>query len=263
MAWISVHESIVGDKLRNLRKRLNCSQWEAVGLLCSLWLWGLKNARPDGLIPFADRRDIADELAGTSAGSSISTEQAVDALIAAGWIDETENGLSLHDWDEWQEQWYKAKTKREYDKERKRQIRMRGAAAKPEEQPPPQDCPVDVPTEIPATIDHPHPPESKYSNAFEMFWSEYPRKDEKAGAYKCFQTRLKDGFSEEEMILAAKSYAAKCLRDHTERRYIKLARTFLGPNTPFLDFVPADRSTDPGPQEPDRSNPFARFGGGQ
>ena len=58
MAWISVHESVDGPKLRNLYKKLGCSKFEALGILNFLWIWGLTNAEKDGLILFADKEDI-------------------------------------------------------------------------------------------------------------------------------------------------------------------------------------------------------------
>lgn len=75
-----------------------------------------------------------------------------------------------------------------------------------------------------------------YSVHFESFWKNYPRKKEKSKAYKCYLARLKDGFSEEQLLTACINYAADC--DHTKReeRYIKLCATFLGPNTPFVDY---------------------------
>ena len=50
MAWISVHEQVVGGKLRTLAKELNCSQNEALGMLVTLWLWGINNADSEGKI---------------------------------------------------------------------------------------------------------------------------------------------------------------------------------------------------------------------
>lgn len=78
---------------------------------------------------------------------------------------------------------------------------------------------------------------NKYSCAFEAFWSAYPRKKEKANAYKCYKARLADGFSEDELMTAVKRYADECKARHTEARYIKLGATFLGPNTPFSDYL--------------------------
>lgn len=76
-----------------------------------------------------------------------------------------------------------------------------------------------------------------YTCAFEQIWNAYPRKKEKAKAYKCYKARLADGFSEDELLLAVKRYADECKKNHTDERYIKLGATFLGPNTPFLDYL--------------------------
>lgn len=76
-----------------------------------------------------------------------------------------------------------------------------------------------------------------YTNCFEDFWKAYPRKKEKSKAYKCYQARLKDGFSEDELLNAAKNYAEECEREHREERYIKLGATFLSSNTPFVDYL--------------------------
>ena len=50
MAWISVHEQVIGAKLRSLAKEIGCSQNEALGLLVRLWLWGINNANKEGQI---------------------------------------------------------------------------------------------------------------------------------------------------------------------------------------------------------------------
>lgn len=79
--------------------------------------------------------------------------------------------------------------------------------------------------------------DNKYTCAFETLWSAYPRKKEKAGAYRCYKARLADGFSEDELLLAVKRYADECKLNGTEDRYIKLGSTFLSVNTPFLDYL--------------------------
>ncbi len=78
---------------------------------------------------------------------------------------------------------------------------------------------------------------NKYMCAFEELWSAYPRRKEKARAYKCYQARLSDGYSEDELLLAVKRYAQECEDKNTEEQFIKHAATFLGPNTPFLDYL--------------------------
>jgi hypothetical protein len=77
----------------------------------------------------------------------------------------------------------------------------------------------------------------EYTEEFEQFWSVYPRKKEKPGAFKTWKTRLKEGCTAEDMIAAAKHYAQECKRLGTEEKYIKHAKTFLGPDKPFEDYV--------------------------
>lgn len=79
--------------------------------------------------------------------------------------------------------------------------------------------------------------EENYSVRFEQMWDVYPRKKEKAKAYKAYQARLNDGFSEDELETAVKRYAESCKILATEERYIKHAATFFGPDKPFEDFL--------------------------
>lgn len=76
-----------------------------------------------------------------------------------------------------------------------------------------------------------------YSANFDAFWKVYPRKKEKAKAYKAYNARLKDGFSDDELLKAATAYAEECKSRNTEERYIKLGATFLSANTPFEDYL--------------------------
>ena len=62
MAWISVHEDIIGGKLRELSKTLECSQNESIGILIRLWLWCINNADKDGRIIGANEDDLAEIL---------------------------------------------------------------------------------------------------------------------------------------------------------------------------------------------------------
>ncbi len=80
-----------------------------------------------------------------------------------------------------------------------------------------------------------------YSVDFESFWKCYPRRKEKAKAYRCYQTRLKEGYSAEDMMEAARLYAEECRIMDKEDRYIKLAATFLGPDKPFEDYIHKQR----------------------
>lgn len=272
MAWISVHESIDGPKLRNLHKRLGCSKFEAVGILNFLWFWGLENAEKDGLVLYADKEDIERYLYGVGSGCTLSPRQVVDALFETGWMDQTPTGLYIHDWGIWQDQWYKAKERRESDARRKRESRRNKP---PDEKPPdesgktpdvppdsPADAPADKTTDPPAETPEPsaQPEEPKYTPAFEQFWEIYPRKIGKGEAYKKYKARRNDGYSDDELRAAAESYALQCRKLKTEKQYIKHPKTFLSDSLPFLDFLPKREVAPPEDQAPSNKNPFADWG---
>ena len=99
---------------------------------------------------------------------------------------------------------------------------------------------------------------SNYSTDFEEFWSIYPRKVDKAQAYKKYKARLEDGFSHEQLLKAAKNYADQCRRDRTEDKYIKHGKTFLGESTPFLDYLPKNVPTACTETTNDDENPFRK-----
>ena len=274
MAWISVHESIDGPKLRNLYKQLGCSKFEAVGILNFLWFWGLTNAEKDGLILYADREDIERYLYGVGAGCSIAPKKIVDALFNCGWLDWRPMGICLHDWEVWQDQWYKAKEAREKDARRKRESR-KNRPPEPERQEgldkktdSPTDSPADAPTgEKVSTLEKAGEPQTdgvkptaeKYTPDFDVFWATYPRKEEKGNAYKKYMARIREGYSPDELLLAAKNYALQCRRQNTERKYIKHPKTFLSDSRPFLDFLPKDPPVVSGQGTPSDSNPFAEY----
>lgn len=100
---------------------------------------------------------------------------------------------------------------------------------------------------------------SNYSTDFEEFWSVYPRKADKAQAYKKYNARLEDGFSHEHLLEAAKNYADQCRRHRTEEKYIKHGKTFLGEATPFLDYLPKNAPWT-SMEVTDDENPFRKGG---
>ncbi len=267
MAWISVHEQVIGGKLRNLAKVIGCSQNEALGVLIRLWLWAINNARKDGCIVGADKEDIA-EIINIGLDRRYNAADVVDALIAANWID-MENGLYIHDWEEWQEQWYKAIEVRERDAARKREERKRKRMAKEmaqqsislEESPSEKDMEHDLPT-LHLNISHEEVPKQKpaeYSKDFEEFWKVYPRKVGKGEAYKKYKARLNDGWSEAELLEATKNYARRVAMERTEQKYIKHAKTFLSENTPFTDFIPNESNIEQQASTNDVDDPYAEW----
>lgn len=82
-------------KFKKLCMRLNLRQWEAVGILESLWMITAKNA-PQGDIGKFSNDDIAIAL-----DWSGDAEQLVSALVDCGWIDRDDDfRLLIHGWSE-------------------------------------------------------------------------------------------------------------------------------------------------------------------
>ena len=240
MAWISVHEQVLGGKLRNLAKEIGCSQNEALGLLIRLWLWGINNADKYGRIIGADKDDVV-EIINIGKDNRYSAIDAVNALIETSWID-LDDGLYLHDWDEWQEQWYKAIQVREKDAARKREERKkkrleRTAKDKPSVEDKSGEDMEEVLPSPRINIPKEQPKKEEYPDGFNEFWDVYPRKVGKGDAYKKYKARLNSGWKPEELLEAAKNYASKVIRERTEKQYIKHPKTFLSDSEPFVDFI--------------------------
>lgn len=140
-----------------------------------------------------------------------------------------------------------------YNKVKDEKALLEGRVAGDEE---PEPVPVEPPEE------KPEPKSNRaignYTSDFEEFWSIYPRKADKAQAYKKYKARLEDGFSHEQLCLAAKNYAEQCRRDRTEDKYIKHGKTFLGESTPFLDYLPKNAPQTSMEVENDDENPFRK-----
>ena len=255
MAWISVHEQVIGGKLRNLSKEIGCSQNEALGILIRLWLWGINNADKEGFIIGAAKEDVAEVLT-TGIDKRYPPESAVEALINTGWIDVEDGNLFIHDWKEWQMQWYKAMEMRQRDAARKREQRGRAKADRDSTEGP-FPAPRLVSTEK-ETFQMPHSPTiASYSKDFEEFWEVYPRKVGKGEAYKKYKARRVDGWKPEELRIAAEKYAEVCRRMNTEKEYIKHPKTFLSDNTPFTDYLPKPDRIDSTVENED--NPYSEW----
>jgi hypothetical protein len=85
-----------------------------------------------------------------------------------------------------------------------------------------------------------------YDDQFEKFWTVYPRQIEKSGAYRCWVTRVQEGYTPEQLLTAAEAYSREC--EDRDPKYIKHPKTFLGPDKPFLDKIQAPES---GTHKPD------------
>lgn len=182
MAWISVYEEVDGKKLRRLYQAVGCSKFEALGILNFLWFWGMKNADETGLVEDIELDDIARYLYGCGAGSMLDMNVVAEALVETHWIDRVDGGFVLHDWDTWQENWYKYIKNREAAAERKRKERLKL------NDPEPSGVPPSPPS---APEDDKKPKKIKYADFVHMTEEEYRKLCEKYGepfAAACIET---------------------------------------------------------------------------
>jgi hypothetical protein len=93
MLWIESHTNLADHpKTRKLTRRLDIPIPLAVGFLTLLWHWAMEYAE-EGDLSRHDAEDIA-----VGARWEGEAETFVGALVAVGFIDETDDGLALHDW---------------------------------------------------------------------------------------------------------------------------------------------------------------------
>ena len=276
MKCTSIYKSVDGPKLRRLYKALGCSKPEAIGILYFLWDWGLDNADEDGILVGLGRDDVSRYLYGVSSDCGLNMNDVVDALVDTGWLDETGDGLVLHDWYDWQGSYYRAKERRKKDAARKAEERRitrkmeakvtQAAPASPiselpvaQEEEPVQESMFGAADIKPART-RAEPVKPGYAEGFLQFWEAYPRKLGKGDAYKKYQARRKDGFSDEELIQSAKNYAAECRSRRTEKEYIKHPNTFLSDSLPFTDYIPKNDPKNDDKPKIQSGNPFEEWG---
>ena len=96
MAWIESHQEVGRHpKTKKLARLLGVSLPAAVGHLHYLWWWALDFAQ-DGTLGKYDAADIADARQWDG-----DADHLIDALLSAGYIDDTGSGLVIHDWAEY------------------------------------------------------------------------------------------------------------------------------------------------------------------
>lgn len=74
-----------------------------------------------------------------------------------------------------------------------------------------------------------------FEKDFLLIWPTYPRNDEKTNAFKAYRTRRREGIPHNKLAQAVKNYA-KHVKDK-EKRYIKMGKTFFGPNKVWQDYL--------------------------
>ena len=96
MAWIESHQELRRHpKTRRVMRTLGVPVAQAIGHLHCLWWWAMDYAQDGDLSRYVNG-DIADAAEWTG-----DPEQFVMALVEAGFIDQSDDGMRLHDWDDY------------------------------------------------------------------------------------------------------------------------------------------------------------------
>lgn len=133
MSWIQSHTALSDHpKTRKLARILGTSKPTTIGHLHCLWWWAFDYAA-DGSLDRFDAMDIA-----IAAEWDGEPDDLVSALVTAGFLDRDEDGLTLHDWDQYGG---KLHAKRAADADRKRAERRGDKGGNPS---PSNGCPSDI-----------------------------------------------------------------------------------------------------------------------
>lgn len=96
MAWIKVDQSLPSHRKTLIASDLlGISPVHLVGHLVTFWMWALDNA-PDGYLDGTPASVIGRIAQWEGKGSDF-----VDALVSAGFLESTEDGIVIHDWPEY------------------------------------------------------------------------------------------------------------------------------------------------------------------
>lgn len=222
-------------------------------ILLKLYLRSLRN---EGRLMYRNVIPYTPEILATLVGHQVGTvEKALDVFKKLGLVEILDNG-AIYMMDI---QNYIGKSSTEADRQRAYYNRVKAEKDMIEGA---QDETVPALPEEQEAEDKPEPKSNRainsYSVDFEEFWAIYPRKADKAQAYKKYKARLEDGYSHEQLCQAARNYAEQCRRDRTEEKYIKHGKTFLGESTPFLDYLQKNEAQSGAEVTNDDENPFRK-----
>lgn len=98
MPWIESHQSLARHrKTLEAVAILKVDRHKLIGHLQELWWWGLDNADSSGLVGHA----AAEAIAAAAGWPLRDAKRFVETLRVVGFLDQTEQGYALHDWDDY------------------------------------------------------------------------------------------------------------------------------------------------------------------
>ena len=234
MAWMESHQTLrdhpkkdhLAELLFNGSVPNDVADFAAAGLLHYLWYWALDYAQDGDLSKFSDRQ--------VAKGCRYQGDATllVQSLAQAGFIDPDRR---IHDWNEYAG---RLLAKRESDRARKAQSRVRGTSTGQDADAPCDGAGTNTTNKHTQHTDSTNQELMATSVAeFEDFWQYYPRKYKKKTALRAWMARVKDKNVPAEMVAAARIYADHCRTSHTEPRFIMHGSTFIGPDVPYLEWL--------------------------
>ena len=241
MAWIESHQQVGRHpKTKKLARLLGVSLPTATGHLHYLWWWALDYAQDGDLSKF-DAYDISDAMLWEGDENVL-----LDALIESEYIDETDEGLRLHDWMDYAgkllERREKDRIRKREDAEKKKNTRKTkrtpqsssGKDTESAESPYVPNLTVPNLTIPNLTVPNHTEPTTQTNEAhalqerrFAEFWQAYPKKVGKASCLKAW-TKLKPTAELFDHIMAA--LEAQKISDQWKReagRYIPNPLTWI------------------------------------
>lgn len=248
MAWIESHQSLLTHrKTGRLARVLRTSRVTSIGHLHAVWWWCMDNA-PDG-----DLSDIEPEELAEAAMWEGDPTEFVEALISAGFIDQCDGELVVHDWNDYAG---KLIEKRKSDAERKRRLRSMDnpldvhGTSNGHPSPVQVDGAGTVPT-VPTKPTNKKPPTPSPSVGFDVFWQDYPKKIGKAVAEKSWRLLKPD--EQTRALIAAGLDKAKASPQWTKDggQFIPHAATWLNQRRWEDEYSPPLRLVDESIGDPD------------
>lgn len=242
MAWIQVHQTLKDHrKLFDAADELEVSPPHMMGLLVSFWLWALDNA------PSGNLEGITPRMIARAAQWEGPAERLTAALIRAGWLDEKDDALEIHDWYEYAG---KLIDQRQAEKERSQRRRAATAASTEGEDDDQQTTagrPKGNRKKADGRVDQSRPDNTKDDNTppspsdegsdggknspvevrFDEFWKAYPKKSGKQYALKAWNKAKPTAELHEKIMRAveAQKRSDQWLRDNG--RYIPNPATWI------------------------------------
>lgn len=233
MMWIKSSVDIRNHpKVYRFAHILGISLPEAIGYLHLFWGWVI-SYHANGELETLQELDIAPATMWQGDPKTF-----IDALIQAGFIDKTKSGYVVHNW---REHYGKLKRIRDMSAERSKRYRERHAFVTQQEDSSSRNR-EEKNKDKSKEEKNREEKKKNISDLFDEFWSLYPRHDGRTPARKVFEKLIDRGVRVDELLSAASGYARATVG--TEKKYIKLASTFLGPQDPWMDYVDYVSSDD-------------------